>query len=750
MAFRDLFDSDRRSKEDLRKEIELRDGQISALKIAEYSSNESAKQLRIDIERLEKALRQAEVTNRQLEEEIHRTDEKAEKLSALCTQQDRELSDLRATSTSTRLELSHKVQLLEAENLQLRSNLANQQNFDAALANEEIMTLKSKLEELSRQKHDEMESSAAYDKELPQRLERALEEINQLKSTASKRDLVTEQALTTKDLETVELNIRSRQTSNLEPLAKQEMLIALQRHGISNVKQLHDLLDDQLDDRIGRYHGVDVRFKNDSKRKLRKRVEVFYRTSGDAPAFSKTERKKEATDGDAEVARLRSEFEKLNESANKRIKDLEDKNKQLEERNGTLFITNIAIDNENKALKAKAFKPTDQPQPFNEPNSNGLVKLAAWKSKESNRDDTYDRQIETLANVNRDLQKELEKLRVKSVDREVFDNAQQQFQLQLDRERENYKALLERRNGLQRQVQYIQVQFSQQTSSLQREMKGFQNENDVLRKSLVATQTSLTHPIVLRWLLEKSTPDTASVPRGAYAISGELPWGSATLIRELAHRGFVKRDLFDKSVDFIVLGKQGWSEKDLHHKISSSDRTFLRFYSQEMFVAKLITTRDPFDTEDRELFEAFAVDHPALQFLMSYNQSWPFPTQDDDEGSWDGDWNGFGISESPLRLAGYRVGVTSKLSVYARHQILRDCYEKELQFAQDATKEYQKQWGKAGTPKRLLRIAQHLKQLADSQGRDHRKTEAQIDWINDLEWLRREIYIKSGSKFKWP
>ena len=110
----------------------------------------------------------------------------------------------------------------------------------------------------------------------------------------------------------------------------------------------------------------------------------------------------------------------------------------------------------------------------------------------------------------------------------------------------------------------------------------------------------------------------------------------------------------------------------------------------------------------------------------------------------------FGVSESPLRILGYKVGSSSSLSVAERRKIISQCLEsKQLDFSSDSSEDYIANWGRASGAQRLYRIAIHLKSQADGRS-GIRSPQARQDWISDLKWLKAKYYSNFKSKFTWP
>jgi hypothetical protein len=211
-------------------------------------------------------------------------------------------------------------------------------------------------------------------------------------------------------------------------------------------------------------------------------------------------------------------------------------------------------------------------------------------------------------------------------------------------------------------------------------------------------------------------------------------------------------ELPDRDLEHIIVGRRGWSKSELLAQIEERDGGPLRIYSQEMFCGMLATGRDPFDEDDSTLLEAFAEDHPALQFLMSLPEPWP-EVRSEDSGEVVEIGNAdFGVSESPLHLLGYRVGSTSPLTASQRRNVLTECFESpQLAFSSDSDKEYKAKWGRPRSAQRLYRMAVHIKSLADGRvGKDPRKPQSRADWKSDLNWLREKYYSIYKTRFAWP
>jgi len=306
------------------------------------------------------------------------------------------------------------------------------------------------------------------------------------------------------------------------------------------------------------------------------------------------------------------------------------------------------------------------------------------------------------------------------------------------------------------------LEASNRTSLL--EIKRLTRKYDVLQVSNEALQeklknlgssskikSSLSNPTILSWMLKEGGPETTEISNGWLGITGNSPWDEYVFHATLDELGYEFYEMPDEDLEYIIVGRKGWSKSELIDQIESREGESLRIYSQEMFFAKLVTGKDPFDTEDIELLNAFAEDHPALQFLMSLPEPWPFVTTDEPIYISEFEGNDYGESESPLHILGYRVGATSKLSVKERREILTQCFKSiELPFCEDADAIYIQHWGRGTSAKRLFRMADHIKWLANRMGKDPRKPQARLDWISDLNWLKEKYYNAYKTRFIWP
>ena len=275
--------------------------------------------------------------------------------------------------------------------------------------------------------------------------------------------------------------------------------------------------------------------------------------------------------------------------------------------------------------------------------------------------------------------------------------------------------------------------------------------NKTLRLANKVT-SSLSHPKILEWLFQEADPRATRIAKGWMGTTGHAPWDLHLMEGVLDEVGYEFYEMPDADLQHLIVGRKDWSKIDLLAQIESRDGCELRIYSQEMFFAMLVTGRDPFDAEDEELLEAFAEDHPALQFLKSLPQPWPSVTSEESEEIMEVDGGEFGVTESPLHLMGYKVGESSGLTTLERRRILSKCFKAtDLDFSDDSDDAYKRKWGRGDGPQRLYRMAAHIKSLADGRvGKDPRKPQARRHWVSDLKWLKDKYYESTKNRFSWP
>jgi len=198
---------------------------------------------------------------------------------------------------------------------------------------------------------------------------------------------------------------------------------------------------------------------------------------------------------------------------------------------------------------------------------------------------------------------------------------------------------------------------------------------------------------------------------------------------------------------WIIVGREGWTEEQLNELIDNADLDEVRVFSQELFMAGILTTHDPFALP-LEILMKFAEGHPALEYLIEAGFEWPVIMDEEDfgepvylRGSYER------VEESPLYRMGYQVGVTNGLSKPRRKSLLKSAYEGAIPDVEDD--DYMEEWGRPRQSKRLWRIAHHIAWLIRSRKSIPSMHYAVRDWQDDLDWLQEEFYT-NRMRFTWP
>ena len=263
---------------------------------------------------------------------------------------------------------------------------------------------------------------------------------------------------------------------------------------------------------------------------------------------------------------------------------------------------------------------------------------------------------------------------------------------------------------------------------------------------------TFTQEEILTWMFSETNPDELHVDHGYLHLMGDGPWDNDTFGRVMEGQKFSLWKLPDPDIAHLVVGRNNWVEADLLAQIEARQGQSLRIYSQEMWFAAMATGRDPFDADDPDLLQAFANGHEALEFLIGQEMPWPNVSDHPPGDVTDVEAGELGVVASPMHLMDYRVGKTSPHSEVERHAILDEIFcTRNLEFGDDCTPTYRANWGTPKSAQRLYRMASHIKFIVEGpNGSDYRKPVAREDWINDLAWLKKTYFRKTVHAFKWP
>lgn len=256
-------------------------------------------------------------------------------------------------------------------------------------------------------------------------------------------------------------------------------------------------------------------------------------------------------------------------------------------------------------------------------------------------------------------------------------------------------------------------------------------------------------PRILRWARSRPTLKRFSLP--AYvAACGHGPKSLKTMQSILKKHGADAVQPGDERASVMVLGRDGWLIDDIEAQIRARSGQDLFIYSQEMLELALQVGADPFLTADAATLKEFADGHPALECCIEEGFLWPsIPTAKISkrlEAMIDQ------VAESPLHKIGYRVGRTDGAPTSTRREILDSAFNEKLPHVE--SKDYMAEWGQPGSRRRLRRIARLIAwQVGGARGRaeklGHDMSAATRDWLDDLEWMKRDLY-EPWMRFRWP
>lgn len=202
-----------------------------------------------------------------------------------------------------------------------------------------------------------------------------------------------------------------------------------------------------------------------------------------------------------------------------------------------------------------------------------------------------------------------------------------------------------------------------------------------------------------------------------------------------------------EGVEVLIIGDIDWEENEVNRVLMFRAGKTLRAYSQEMFLAYLISGRDPLD-EEYEIKLEYAKGHQGLEFLIEIGFDWP--TTDVAPNSLQGEGVPFAWQKTSLLGAwGYKVGV-SGLSPVRRRKILINAFEQSVP-ARKLPPSYLVECGRNESSKRLKKMADIIASLCRINKKKSGNYENAIkDYESDLEWLKREVYLPRGFNFSWP
>jgi septum formation topological specificity factor MinE len=274
---------------------------------------------------------------------------------------------------------------------------------------------------------------------------------------------------------------------------------------------------------------------------------------------------------------------------------------------------------------------------------------------------------------------------------------------------------------------------------------------------------------------DSSSINLKKIPIG---IQGRGPWDVIDFQNFLEAKNFEVVNITDENVNYVVLGSTDVAISELEEIINrcyESDST-LYLYSQELFVAWLITSQDPLTSlSETDILESLR-GHECLATINKYiktkkltltfrqnkkhsnihaskvkaaayvSSPKEISSNRNEEKIFEiqtFEWSGQLSDESPLHKLGYTVRVGA-LSLSERRSILKRAYETIALEKYLLNKEDKLRWGAARSGQRLYAMHSLISFLIRFQGTS--KLAAKSRWLSDLEWLK-DNYYDSRMKF---
>ena len=285
-------------------------------------------------------------------------------------------------------------------------------------------------------------------------------------------------------------------------------------------------------------------------------------------------------------------------------------------------------------------------------------------------------------------------------------------------------------------------------STLRRRLTRTRNLLEQTEKTVNSLQSSLdclgpcriTDENVIRWMASDIEDDLFVIPDDITMVGeNPVPWNQL-----YNHLEEWNSQVWDSGCEWIIVGREGWTEEGLEGLLKDRTNSEIRIVSQELFLAAVISGHDPF-CADEEILLTFAEGHPALEYLLRAGFEWPFLGEElTDEPDF---FNSRGADRSPLAEMGYHVGLTNGLPEEERHELLTCAYSEPLPWVD--SDDYMEQWGTSRSRRRLWRMAHHLAWLIRTRQGLPNLDVAVMEWAEDLDWLYDEYYYP-WMRFNWP
>lgn len=359
--------------------------------------------------------------------------------------------------------------------------------------------------------------------------------------------------------------------------------------------------------------------------------------------------------------------------------------------------------------------------------------------------------LEPVASAGLAIELRLANSRAEDLARQLADERARHARVisQLSRMKERLVTLNDKLETSSSRARSLSRQLTAEREDVRRQERALRRQRNEIERLRLEEQTNLFNkPRVRTWLTGLHTDWLWRLDSRQMAVAcvGHGPFAKSSFDRQLTAAGWGVARVGSPEVAFLVTGREGWYEEEIHEHLDAQAGGDIYVLSQEMFLTMLATGDNPLLSADTRTLMEWAKGHPALQFLIKSGFKWPEVAETVRSALRLFEGKG----ESPIHKMGYSVG-WSGLDTNERRQILKTAFRGSLPAIgrSPSDKAYLALWGAPGTPSRLRRMARHLWQQRNMREERDGYEVAVREWGSDLAWLKKNFY-KPAMSFKWP
>ncbi len=473
-------------------------------------------------------------------------------------------------------------------------------------------------------------------------------------------------------------------------------------------------------------------------------------------------------------AELQRQYKQKEAELNDRQEAIEAKDNALKQKEEDLLSNELALDE----LLKEAKRPEEEFKKLEQENQRLKNKLANENEKYKQQEAKRIGEIEILKKKNEEfrqnIRKHKEEIKSISEDLETSNSFRETYKFQIEQLSEKYELKIEQCDSLIKNLSKVRRENTDLTREKESNtilIQGLKTKNSNLESRLERLKSELG--TMSEMPVKKASPGFKRLKISYYDVFSDLDVihklsedvteliQPPDCIITIGSGPFLEGDFDDylKCLDitpvsggshWIIVGRDGWDEGKLIELIEDNDLDEVVVLSQELFVAGIISTHNPFSLPE-DILMKFADGHPALEFLMRQGFEWPEILIEDldhspthlrgPSGSYER------VEMSPIYSMGYVVGITNGIPFKKRTKILEEALDDDIPWVGDD--EYMEEWGKPRSRRRLWRTVHHLAWLIRSRKSNPTMSYAVRDWKNDLDWLG-ENYGDRALGFSWP